>query len=175
MDGEPRWPSWRRVGAIVPVGAAYVGAGQEALHALVQWNEGWSWPVALLRAGGWAVAMVLVFAAQRAGWFVPEEEAAARAIVRRALATGELPPDGEPAAWRVRLQGEIDAAAQDRWVVPGIGLLLAVLVAAAAVVLGDPLVGLLAAALAGFVVVPVRWSSGRMARAEQLLARVDAL
>lgn len=159
---------------IVPVGAAYVGAGQEALHALIQPQEGWSWLVALLRGAAWSVAMVLVALAQRAGWFLPEDEAGARAIVRRALATGELPPDGRPAAWRARLRPLLREARQGRWVVGVAGLLIAALVAAAAVRVGDPVVGLLAAGLAGFTVVPVRWFSRRAARVGELLARVDA-
>ncbi|RZU33760.1 hypothetical protein [Blastococcus saxobsidens] len=162
------------MGAIALTGASYVGAWQQAVRSLLEPEQGWNWPLVLLYGGGYAVAMVLFFIAERAGWFEDEDEAAARAIVRRALATGELPPDGSPAAWRARLEAELHAARVGRWGVAVTGLGIAAATAAAAVVLGDPVVGLLAAGLAGFVVVPVRWFSRRLARAEELLARVGS-
>jgi hypothetical protein len=118
--------------------------------------------------------MILVSGLARIGWFPSRGDSEGRALLRDALATGELPLDARPSAWATLLEGEIRELAKGRWVTATLALSVALLVAAAAVTTGDPGVWALAIALGGFVGVPLRLLNLRKERAEGLLARVLA-
>ena len=172
-DDDARRPTRRRWAFVIAAGATYVGAGQGAARALLR-SEAWDWAGMFLYGGIWAITMVAVAGALQAGWFPAPREAAGRDLVCSAIDTGALPDDARPEAWRRALAEELRQLRQSRWVAGALMLLVAACVAAAAVGTGDPLVGVLAAGLAGFTALPDRWLSRRAGRAEALLARVDA-
>ena len=170
---EGRREYWTRTAVLVLSGGAYAGGGIQALRCLSD-SEPWSWAEMLESGGVWAVGMILVSGLARIGWFPSRGDSEGRALLRDALATGELPLDARPSAWATLLEGEIRKLAKGRWVTATLALSVALLVAAAAVTTGDPGVWVLAIALGGFVGVPLRLLNLRKERAEGLLARVLA-
>jgi hypothetical protein len=153
----------------------YVGAGREAARTLVL-RKPWDWGDALLYVGVWTLSIALFGALvatlrRRRGGRNGERDRG-RAMVEHALVTRALPDRRDASAWRKALAAEVRDSRHRRWALWGMGLLIAALVAAAAVVSGNGGVGALALALAAVLVVPDRRLAHRAARAEDLLARL---
>lgn len=166
-------PSRRPWAVVIAVGALYVGSGWAALAALLH-GKPWEWTEVLLHGGGFAAGMA-VFAGVYSALRRRAEDSdyrQGRAVVERALVSGVLPDGFDPDAWRRVLAEAGWSERQNRWPVAGLMMLIALLTAVAALRGHDWVVGVLAVALAAFVVVPFRWFTQRMERADALLAEL---
>jgi hypothetical protein len=176
VSEHARWLARRRP-VIVGVGALFVGAGRAALEALVR-REPWNWGLVLLYGGAWAVGMAVFWLVVRAVARRRSERARdrveGRAVIEEALRTGRLPDGVVPAAWRRALAEERHSTRQSRWAVAGLGLCITVLVAVAAAIDSDPVVGLLALVLLAGTVALDRWCLRRVRQADDLLDAVGA-
>ena len=147
----------------------YAAAGAQATRSLSS-GDPWDWGDTLYRWVLYTVLGAVVVGFTRSGVFGSPDQRARRAELRAALRTGELPAGADPDAWRPRLVAEEREFRRARWAVLALTQLVAVLVAAAAVVRNDnaPGVWALAVVLSVFVVVPLRWCTGRLRRLREL-------
>lgn len=160
-----------RAGVVVVALAVglYAASGAQATSSLAS-GDPWDWAETLFRWALYAVLGGAVLGFTHSGVFGSPEQRARRAELRAALRTGELPAGADPDAWRPRLTAEAREFRQAGWAVLVLSQVVAVLVAAAAVVPNDsaPRVWALAVALSLFVVVPLRWCTGRLRRIRAL-------